>query len=226
MVFWIFTGPQEAFFGGSTRFAVPSPEYECVASRRHNNHGREVFDVSRYQSLEALSKSFDEHIGDWALARATLTLFLYVLSPKVKCIESVPTSPGLKPLHPYPLEKLRLQARIAVELWRQLDVGNRTEDQSIWQVTHQTLGGSEPKLRIILANIEEDRGINDPSHGTLAFPFPQFGKNLIAAALRKSMLARKVQSTHRIGFNGCARLDNETTFSSRDFLPDNGLTGL
>jgi hypothetical protein len=63
-----------------------------------------------------------------------------------------------------------------VELWRQLDVGNWTEDQPIRQVSHQTLGGSESKLRIVLANIEEDRGINDPSHGTLAFPlaFAQF----------------------------------------------------
>jgi hypothetical protein len=135
-----------------------------------------VFDVSRDQALETLSKSFDEHIGDWALARATLTLFLYVLSPKVKCIESVPASPGLEPLDSYPLEKLSLQGRIAVELWRQLDVGNRTENQPIRQVSHQTLGGSESKLRIVLANIEEDRGINDPSHGTLAFPlaFAQF----------------------------------------------------
>jgi hypothetical protein len=146
------------------------------SSRRHDNHGREVLDVSRDQSLEALSESFDKHVGDWALASATGALSLYVLGPKIKCIESVPASPGLKPLHPYPLEKLRLQARIAVELWRQLDVGNRTEDQPIWQVTHQTLGGSEPKLRIILANIEEDRGVNNPSHGTLAFPlaFAQF----------------------------------------------------
>jgi hypothetical protein len=41
----------------------------------------------------------------------------------------------------------------------------------------------------------------------LAFPFPKFGKHLIAAALRKSMLHREVQSTQRIGFNGSAWLD-------------------
>jgi hypothetical protein len=67
-----------------------------------------MFDVSRYQALEALREGFDKHIGNWALARATRTLFLYVLGPKVKCIESVPARPGRQPLDSYPLEKLRL----------------------------------------------------------------------------------------------------------------------
>jgi hypothetical protein len=144
--------------------------------RRHDNHGREVFDVSRYQSLEALSKSFDKHVGDWALASATRTLFLYVIGPKVKSVLSVLTDPRLEPFDPYPLEKLLLQRNIAAELGRQLNVSNRTENQAIRQVSHQTLGGSESKLRIVLANIEEDRGVNDPRHGTLAFPlaFAQF----------------------------------------------------
>jgi hypothetical protein len=41
-----------------------------------------------------------------------------------------------------------------VELWRQLNVGNWTEDQPIREVAQQTLGGSESKLWIVLANIE------------------------------------------------------------------------
>jgi hypothetical protein len=67
---------------------------------------------------------------------------------------------------PYPLEKLLLQGKITAEFRCQLDVGNRTGDQALRQVAHQTLSGSEAKLRIVLANIEEDRGINDPGHGS------------------------------------------------------------
>ena len=69
-------------------------------------------------------------------------------------------------MHPYPLEKLLLQNRVAAKLRRQLNIGNWTEDQAIFQIPDQALGGREPKLRIVLTNIEQHRLINDPSHIT------------------------------------------------------------
>lgn len=132
--------------------------------RRHDHYGREMLDVSRYQSLEALSKGFDEHIGDRALTRLTSTLSLYVMGPKVKSTLRVLEGPRLEPFHPYPLEKLLLELKITAEFGCQLDVGNRTDEQAFREVPHQTLGGGESKLRIVLANIEENRAINDPSH--------------------------------------------------------------
>ena len=68
------------------------------------------------------------------------------------------------------------------------------------------------------------RRVNRPK--PLVFPFPQFRKHLIGAALRKSMLRRELQSSCGVRFNGCAWLYNETTFPIGHFLPDNGLTWL
>ena len=138
-------------------------------------------------------------------------------------ILSVLATPGLKPLHPYPLEKLLLQSRITGKLGRQLNVGNWTEDQALWQMPDQALGGREPKLRIILTNIEQYRCINDPSH-LLLLAFPQFRKHLVRTALRKTVFLGEIQSSHRIGFNDYPRLDQDPTLRRGDFLPKNGLT--
>ena len=99
-------------------------------------------------------------------------------------------------MHPYPLEKLHLQSKITGKLGRQLNVGNWTEDQALWQMSDQALGGREPKLRIVLTNIDQYRCINDPSHLFL-LAFPQFRKHLVRAALRKTVLLGEIQSSHR-----------------------------
>ena len=87
----------------------------------------------------------------------------------------------------------------------------------------QALGGREPKLRIVLTNIEQYRCINDPSH-LLVLAFPQFRKHLVRTALRKTVLLGEIQSSHRIGFNDHPRLDQDPTLRRGDFLPKNRLT--
>jgi hypothetical protein len=111
--------------------------------RAGSQSSRETSRLSRYQSLEALRKRFDEHVGDWALTLLTSTLSLYVMGPEVKSALRVLADPRLPPFYPYPLEKRRLERKITSE-GRQLDVGNRTDDQAIREMPDQTPDAASP----------------------------------------------------------------------------------
>ena len=112
-----------------------------------------------------MSKRFDEDIRDRALARVTGALLRNVLRPQVESVLSVFARPRFRPPHPYPLKEFFLQSRVTGKFRREFNIGNWTEYQSLRQVPNQTPRATGPKLRIVLPNIQENRRINDPSHG-------------------------------------------------------------
>jgi hypothetical protein len=119
-------------------------------------YGRKVPGISSNQAIEALSKGFNEHISDRALASAARTLSRYLLRPELKSILGILARPGFQPLNPYLPQKFLLQSTIATKLGCQFNVGHGTEDQARRHIANQALSSSQSKLGIVLSNIEEN----------------------------------------------------------------------
>jgi hypothetical protein len=105
--------------------------------------------------------------------------------PKLESVLCVLADPRFQPPYPYSLEEFFLQSGVTGKFRGEFNIGDGTDYQAFRKVADEALGSRRSKLRIVLPDVQEDRGVDNPSHGmSFTRPLPA-----ILRALHRNVVA-------------------------------------